>query len=137
MSNFMLAVIESTAKSNESEGLMEVSDGKMTEYFANELMKLYNFYNSLLQQDAKDVSTWAGKDQDNKDNQAGMQAAQVKFQKDSTTAQAEENQGDSAVQSAQNQTSADGSNLAMMAQYAQQMNSVMSALSNLLGNLLR
>lgn len=135
--SFMYALMKAIANDDQTEGLMEVSDGKVTERFAQQELDIYHAYNLILKSDEESVSTWAGKDQSDKNNQSQLSAAQTKFQGDSTEASAEENDADQALSAAQNQTQGDGTNLAAMAQFAQQVNSVMGALSNLLGNLLR
>lgn len=140
MGNAIESLVEALGKAQSTESFQEIQDAKSTEFMASQEANIYNYWNVFtyngvtggeLGYDAAQVKYWADKGKTDKENEW-----QTQYNKDATEASANSNQADGAVQSAQSQTSADGTNLQTMAGYAQSVMQVMNTLTNLLGRLL-
>lgn len=137
MSNFILAMMEAVSKDQTTLSSQEITDAKTTELDVQSEENIYLHWNGDGSVNNKGV---LGTDVDNVINNEGNTNAEnalnAKYNKDSTTAQGIESQMDGTTQTAQSQTSADGTNLQMKAQLVQGLMSIMSTTSNLLGRLL-
>lgn len=131
--NFMYALMKAVGNDQDSMSLMQVTDAKTTMNAVNLEQMLYTQWNKVLQNDALAIQ---GVDPKSDNASSIIQQLQSQYNVDSSKAQTEESQQDGATQSAQGQTSTDASNLQMKAQMVQGVNSIQSALTNMLGNII-
>lgn len=129
-SNFMLALMEAVSKDQNSMSKMQITDAQTTENAVSVENSLYNYWNQQL-------GFWSGVIagiNPNADNASYyIQQYQDDYNVTSAQGQANESQQDGMVQSGQGQTSTDASNLQMKAQMVQSVNDILSALTNMLG----
>ena len=126
--NFMYLLMKALEKDQNSLSSQEIADAKTTEFDVALEANIYGYWNTVLEGDAAAIKHDKKNSKKMKDEQAQMNA-------DSTTANSNETMEDGTVQAAQGQTQTDASNLQMKAQMAQGVNSILLALSNMLGRI--
>lgn len=137
--NFMLAMLEAVMKDQTTLSQTEITDANSTELATTMETDIYQYWNgpdSPLESDLVEIQAWAGISPKDDPTAPGEAAYwQKKYAQDSAKAQSSESSQDGMVQSAQGQTSSDASNLQTKAQMVVGMNSIESALSNMLGRI--
>lgn len=136
--SFMYALMKAMEKDQATMEQMQITDAQTTELDATIETNLYTYYNAQLQKYADGVAWWDspdGQKQDKKHWQANAAADQAEYNKYAAEEQSAAGQQDGGVQAAQGQTSTDASNLQMKVQLAQGVESILAALSSLLGRL--
>jgi hypothetical protein len=137
LESFLLAMMKALENDNASLSHMEEVDAKTTLHNVSIQEDIYNFYNQMMQTAADDIYAWAGKVGDNKykDAAAMVQYYQSVFSEDSSQAQGSESSQSGLIDSSKQQATSDAQNLSMKVQMAQQMMTVLSSLSGMLGRI--
>lgn len=143
-SNFMLALIEAISKDQQTMAYQEITDAQSTQAAVAQEEQLYAFYNTNPTQDGDNqipggllgYDAWHIQYCARNGDQDGVTRWQAQYSTDEAKARSNEGQKDGQVQSAQGQTSSDGTNLQLKAQLAQVLSSIATTTSNLLGRLL-
>lgn len=131
--NFMYALMKAVGRDQDSMSMMQMIDAKSTELSVDLEQKLYAYWNGVLEKDDVAIQKVVVTDPN---ASSEINKLQSQYNVDSSTGQSNESQEDGVVQSTQGQTSTDASNLQMKAQMIQGVNSIQSALTNMLGNVI-
>ncbi len=131
--SYVYAMLKALQGNQNSLENMQIVDAKSTEAQAAIETSMYEHWNSLLADDAQKV--YDASTDSSKDSQEKVPGLQAKYNEASSEAQSNQSQQDGVVQSGQQQTSADASNLQMMVQSVQALNGILSALSGMLGRI--
>ena len=143
LENFLLAMMEAVSNDNESLSNMQIVDAQTTMNATQLQEVLYTCYNEMLEQISKEIQQAAagGKEREAggkhkaTNNSSEVTALQAKYSTVSSEAQAAESTQSGTIQDAQQQTSADSQNLAMKVQMVQNLMSILTALSGMLGRI--
>lgn len=127
--NFLYAMLNAVNKDQQTMQWQEIADSNTTIKDANIEEQYYSAWDTILQLQAASIATLA-----KGTNQSLLQAAQAKYQEESTTAQSQQNMCDGATQASQQTVGQDGSNLQNQAQLASTLSSVASNMASLIGH---
>jgi len=131
--NFMYALMKAVSKDQSSMSTQQIIDAKTTQNDAAIETALYGYWNQVLES----IDAQIQMVNPNWDNSSQiMNKLQNEYNVNSAQGQSNESQEDGAVQAAQGQTSTDASNLQMKAQMIQSVNGILSALTNMLGQVI-
>lgn len=133
-SSYMWAMMKAIAGDQTSMQNSQINMSQTTMFAAKIEEAIYQYWNGPNGPLAKD--TEAIQADAKGDNTTQENADQSTFNKDSTVASGAENQADGPVQSGQQATSAIASDLQLVAQQAQGVTSIMTTLTQMLGNVI-
>lgn len=128
MSNFMMLLMEAVAKDQIYLSRQQILDAKTTQISVGFEEAVYSYWNGPdgpLAQAASDIAS----------HPKEVAYYQSVYQNQSAIAQSQESNGSGTVESGQGQTQTDAQNLQMKAQYVQGVNSILTALTGLLGRI--
>lgn len=136
--SFMYALMKAMEKDQATISQQQITDAETAETDAQIETTIYNYYTYLLGYYAQLIAKYQDPDYQKhhkKSWKKDLADAQGQYNKYSAAAPSAEGQQDGAVQAAQEQTSSDASNLQMKVQLAQGIESILAALSALLGRI--
>ncbi|NGX38522.1 MAG: hypothetical protein K1000chlam2_01696 [Chlamydiae bacterium] len=128
--NFMLLLMKALEKDQTTLSKQEIVDAKTTEFDVKIESAIYKSWNKKLQAASDKIQKAVKHKKSSK-----VKQYQAQMNVESTESQSNESQQEGSVQAAQGQTQSDASNLQMKAQMAQGVNSILLALSNMLGRI--